>query len=133
MNVILSIHSIYADAIYRNIKTVELRSIPPKQQVNKYYMYETAPKKLITGYFISEYTSKKMNIFGLASIYNFSAMLGEYNNETIALEKLIKLLGYNKKYCAIEIKKAVKFEKPIKLTKRPPQNFYYVDNLEMET
>lgn len=51
MNVILSIKPEFADAIFKGIKKVEFRKILFKKDVEKIFIYTSAPVKKITGYF----------------------------------------------------------------------------------
>jgi predicted transcriptional regulator len=50
-DVIMSLKSKYAEAIYNGIKTVELRAVAPVKSVGRIWIYETSPKRMITGHF----------------------------------------------------------------------------------
>jgi len=51
MNAILSIKPQFADAILSGVKKVEFRKIAFKKDVEKVFIYSTAPVRKITGYF----------------------------------------------------------------------------------
>ncbi|HET6989695.1 MAG TPA: ASCH domain-containing protein, partial [Bacteroidia bacterium] len=51
MNVLLSIKPKYAKAIIDGKKKVEFRKLPFKLNVNKVYIYSSAPEQKIIGYF----------------------------------------------------------------------------------
>ncbi len=51
MNAILSIKPVYADQILAGTKKVEFRKAAFKKQVDRVYIYSSAPKMRIVGYF----------------------------------------------------------------------------------
>ena len=52
MNIILSIHPKWAKLIYEGKKTIEWRKgFPKNNEIDKVFLYETAPTKRITGFF----------------------------------------------------------------------------------
>jgi predicted transcriptional regulator len=124
---LLSIHSKYAAAIYAGIKTVELRSVPPKKPCERMYLYETAPKKLITGFIVPGVIGPKMDARELTDLYGIQSLLGPSTlSGEEAYIRVGQIIGFTKKYHPIEIVEVVKLENPIKLSGRPPQNFYYL-------
>ena len=53
MNIILSIKPKWAELIYSGKKTIEWRkSFPTRENIECVYLYETAPVKKVTGFFI---------------------------------------------------------------------------------
>lgn len=52
MNIVLAIHPKWARLIYEGKKTIEWRkSFPKNNEIDKVFLYETAPTKRITGFF----------------------------------------------------------------------------------
>ena len=51
MNIVLSIHPKWAELIYQGKKTLELRKTIPLKNVERVYLYETAPVCAVTGFF----------------------------------------------------------------------------------
>lgn len=51
MNIVLSIKPKYAKLIYEGKKTLELRKTVPLKNVERVYLYETAPVCKVTGFF----------------------------------------------------------------------------------
>ena len=122
MNILLSIHTVYADAIYDGKKLVEVRkTLPTKLAVgDKVYLYETSPKKLVTGYF----TVNKVEKLDIKVFWKqYDAMLQNMMTDYISY-----LLGC-REAIAISVDAVVKFPEPKLLTIRPPQSWCYTENL----
>lgn len=129
--VILSIKPKWADLIYSGQKKIEWRKSRPAiyrlplslRYPFTVYLYETAPIKRITGYFICN---------AITRIYTDQAIL--FNNEMqgcISSEDLIKYIGDKHQLYAWEITNPVIFNRPFQLYNRPPQSWQYFHfNLE---
>jgi type I restriction enzyme S subunit len=50
-NAILSIQPIYAEAIFQGTKTIEFRRTRYQKDIERIYIYSSAPTKMILGYF----------------------------------------------------------------------------------
>lgn len=68
MNIILSIHPEYVEKILAGEKTVELRRLLPRQNVEKIYIYSTSPVKKIVGYFTGRRFDYNMNFANMIEI-----------------------------------------------------------------
>lgn len=123
MNVILSIKPLYARAIMAGIKKVEFRKKIFKREVDKVFIYSTAPEKLIIGYFtIDEVVKdtpeklwKQFNVVGGIDKNDFF----EYYKDADT--------GYS-----IKINEVKQFEVGINPSENienfnPPQSFQYLD------
>lgn len=123
MNVILSIKPLYARAIMAGIKKVEFRKKIFKREVDKVFIYATAPEKLIIGYFtIDEVVKdtpeklwKQFNVVGGIDKSDFF----EYYKDADT--------GYS-----IKINEVKQFEVGINPSENienfnPPQSFQYLD------
>ena len=115
MDAILSIKSIYATAIYQGIKIIEVRKTAIKH-CNKIFLYETAPKALITGY-IQITQPQKVDIETIIRMYLRSTLLTE--------EELRAYAGSRPYLYLWPIFHAEKI-KPIEMISKPPQSFCYV-------
>lgn len=116
MNILLSIHPEYSDAIYNNKKHYEFRKKIPKEQPERVYIYTTLPVGGVTGYFEVE------NI-----ISNTPEALWELTKDSAGIDKE----SYDKyfKDCpvayAYHIKKAVRFVETFEWFDAP-QSFSYM-------
>ena len=134
MNIILSIHPKWAKLIYEGTKTIEWRKTIPHRMDYvklrdgnpdvKVYLYETAPLRLVTGFFY----------WGGVTICDARGMK-EDNPRLIAgqvgIEELQKYQGENCSICAWHIDKPQKFRDPLPIDlfglKRPPQSWRYTE------
>ena len=125
MNVLLSIKPKYANAILAGEKQVEFRKKTFKKEVERVYIYSSAPEQKIIGYFIidnidaapPEELWKKYNAVGSISKEDFFDYFFE------------KEIGYS-----IKIKNFKKFSKsknPKDIFENfvPPQSYMYCDKL----
>ena len=110
-DIILSIHPKWAAKIYSGEKTIEVRKSFPKQNVNKVYIYETAPVKKITGFFV---------FTGLQSIICFSV-----RDACLTRKELLAYLGDYKGYLW-KINFPVKFDTPKDIKGSVPQSWRYL-------
>lgn len=131
--VILSIKPQWADLIYSGEKKIEWRKTRPS--IHKIplslrypftvYLYETAPIKRVTGYFICN---------AIIRIFSDQALL--FNNNLqgcISSEDLIKYIGKKSYLYAWEITDPTIFEHPLQLLDSPPQSWrYFYFNLEIK-
>ncbi len=133
-DIVLAIKPEYASLIFEGKKKVEIRKklpkeislhhdgwIPLKASDMMIYLYESSPVGKVTGF---------INVDGVfrADAYQ---LWGEIGSRTgILWEDFVKYLGIgssmDKKIFALRISIVVKFDKPLKLTCRPPQNFMYL-------
>lgn len=134
MNIILSIHPKWAKLIYEGKKTIEWRKTIPHRMDSvklrdgnpdvKVYLYETAPLRLITGFFY----------WGGVTICDARGMK-EDNPRLIAgqvgIEELQKYQGENCNICAWHIDKPVMIKGIYHIKdfglKRPPQSWCYTE------
>lgn len=130
MNIILSIHPKWADKIYAGEKKIEWRKTKPKwyDSKAKVYLYETAPVKNVTGYFMIER-------FGWVNKNDpdFKFLIGEKVEKLgcVLIEDLKKYQGDSPELFAWYVGKVVRFKKPSPLSefglKRPPQSWCYTE------
>ncbi len=126
MNVILSIKPKYANAILSGEKKVEFRKASFKQEIEKVFIYSSAPEQRIIGYFtideiISDTPKNLWEEFNdVGSIDKFSFF--EYFSN--------KSIGFS-----IKIKKVNKFRKSLDPKSViqdfvPPQSYRYCDEIK---
>ena len=133
MNIILSIHPKWADKIYKGEKKIEWRKTKPKwyDSKAKVYLYETAPVKKVTGYFMLER-------FGWVSMHDhdfkFLNMEVVEKLGCVSIESLKQYQGDSPELFAWYVGKVVRFKNPRPLSdfglKRPPQSWQYVKEVE---
>ncbi len=147
-NIFMAIKPKYADLIYQKIKSLEWRKRISKKMIKhfkihgsnqplKVYIYESYPKKLITGYMIVDFVWKVnqsvINQFYMADSKSFGIELDDLYNYYGINRKTGKndYLGY-----ALNIRDAVRFDKSISLwdvdISYPPQDFIYLTPLDIE-
>ena len=133
MNVILSIHPKWAKLIYEGKKTIEWRkSFPKNENLNTVFIYETAPVKKITGYFLFN-----NNILLQSKCYLVSSVLSQseliINMGCVPITDLIKYKGNSDIIYGWLIGEFEKFKDPLELShyglKRPPQSWCYTKAL----
>ena len=136
MNIILSIKPKWAELIYSGKKTIEWRkSCPKRENIECVYLYETAPVKKVTGFFVwdgceqlvfSEPKEKKDIHPDAQKIIDAGC---------VPLEDLKKYKGDTFNLFGWKIKNPTKFYEPWGLQsenlkrppKRPPQSWCYYD------
>ncbi len=125
MNVLLSIKPKYANAILAGEKLVEFRKLVFKQEIERVYIYSSAPEQRIIGYFtiddIISDTPKKLWL-------QFSDV-GSISEEDFFDYFANKEIGYS-----IKIKSVRKFSKsknPKDIFKNfvPPQSYMYCEEI----
>lgn len=134
MNIILSIHPKWAEKIYSREKTIEWRKNMP-HRMNAYklrdgdpnfkvYLYETAPVRMITGFFC----------WGGVAIFDARHMHEGFPPATygcVNVEDLKKYQGENCAICGWFIDLPQKFKEPKSLEdfglERPPQSWQYTE------
>lgn len=119
---LLPIHPEYASAILDGLKKVEFRKRLFKRDVKKILIYASHPVMSLVGYFevnvITESTPKQAwRKYGAQGYIEKKAYAAYYSG--------------SEKAVAIEIKKAVKFNKPVELSAidsniTPPQSYRYI-------
>ena len=145
MNIILSIKPKWAELIYSGKKTIEWRKSWPKYEkfefihVGKVFLYETAPVKMITGFF--ELNGCRELIIREESFEYRYKDIHPDAKEIIAagcvpLEDLKKYQGKNFSLFGWRIKNPTKFCKPCGIQsagiKRPPQSWCYLKDNSFE-
>jgi predicted transcriptional regulator len=130
MNIILSIKPKWAELIYSGKKTIEWRKSWPKynmfefQRVERVFLYETAPVKKITGFFI-------LNDPPVFLVSNLDSPNNQCLLEMGCVQKedLKKYKGNNDVLFGWMIGKVTRFPEPWGLEmvnlKRPPQSWCY--------
>lgn len=128
MNIILSIHPKWAKLIYEGKKTLELRKTIPLKNVERVYLYETAPICKVTGFFkyfaYTRITKKALKIY--------KDIVTE--NSCVALKDVKKYFGKSDKIfgwvCHAGSNSNI-FSTPIPLSvfeiKRAPQSWCYTE------
>ena len=119
---LLPIHPEYANAILDGLKKVEFRKRLFKKDVQRILIYACHPVMSLVGYFdvddITETTPKQAwKQYGALGCIEKEAYAAYYLDSDRAV--------------AIEIKKAIKFDKPVKLSTidkniSPPQSYRYI-------
>ena len=129
MNIILSIHPKWAEKIYAGEKKIEWRKTKPKSydREMKVYLYETAPVKKVTGYFMVErfgWVNKNDSDFKFL-IREKVEKLG-----CVSIEALKQYQGDSLELFAWYVGKVVRFKNPRPISefglKRPPQSWQYL-------
>lgn len=122
--ILLSIHPKWAEKIYSGEKTIEWRKTLPKSDESIVYIYETAPVKKITGYFLF-YGAFKTDFKGR----EFD--LYKWDEGCVPLDDLKKYQGDSKSIYGWLVSAAVHFSKEKTLSdfglKRAPQSWQYVE------
>jgi predicted transcriptional regulator len=125
MNVLLSIKPKYANAILDGEKLVEFRKLAFKKEIERVYIYSSAPEQRIIGYFIIDDiisdTPKKL--------WRLFSDVGSINKEDFFEYFANKEIGYS-----IKIKSVTKFHKskdPKEIFKNfvPPQSYMYCEKI----
>lgn len=121
-SLLLPIHSTYAERIYAGLKRFEYRKTKPKEEINHLVLYETSPKKEITG--IAQVD--KVLVDNPKSLYQQTrdfAGIGEtsYSDYFSGQDTAV----------AFSLSGARRFTKPLRLEglgiKNAPQSFCYLD------
>lgn len=118
---LFSIKSMYAQAIYEGVKTVELRRVVPRVKVDRIYLYEVSPIKAITGYFTpGERIRIPMKWPGLLAEYRVPELLGGgWMGPNYVEEVMTRIFG-DKYWTPIEVEDPIKLNKPVLLTELNP-------------
>lgn len=132
MNIVLSIHPKWAELIYSGKKTLELRKSFPKNfdpELDKVYLYETAPVKKVTGYFCLEKRHEEEEL----EIHILDDFFDEISEKSCVPRKQIDEYLKGGDLEIWRIRTAVKFDKPFVLReKRAPQSWMYANVGYME-
>jgi predicted transcriptional regulator len=125
MNVLLSIKPKYANAILAGQKLVEFRKLAFKREIERVYIYSSAPEQRIIGYFIIDAIVSDTPA-GLWKQFN---KVGSINEEDFFEYFANKEIGYS-----IKIKSVNKFRKskdPKDIFKNfvPPQSYMYCERI----
>jgi predicted transcriptional regulator len=125
MNVILSIKPRYANAILSGEKRVEFRKMPFKKEIEKVYIYSSAPEQRIVGFFtIEDIVSDTPQ-----ELWRRFKKVGSISEQDFFAYYADKSLGYS-----IRIKSVSRFKKaknPRELIKNfvPPQSYRYCGSI----
>ena len=123
MNAILSIKPIYAHAILNRKKKVEFRKQSFKRDIEKVYIYSSAPDQKILGYFtiqeiVSDTPQSLWKKFGHVGSIDKDSFFQYYNNHRIGYSYVIqKSVRFR-----IPIDPRLKFDKFV-----APQSFLYCE------
>jgi predicted transcriptional regulator len=125
MNVLLSIKPKYANAILAGEKQVEFRKKAFKKEVERVYIYSSAPEQKIIGYFIID----KIDAAPPEELWKKYNAVGSISKEDFFDYFFEKEIGYS-----IKIKDFKKFSKsknPKDIFENfvPPQSYMYCDKL----
>lgn len=111
---ILSIHSIYATAIYEGLKRYEVRKT--SINVQKIYLYETTPIALVRGYIV----------IGEPIKVSISDIITKYLHDTLLTPKQVRDYAKGKPTLYLwPIKESHRID-PFKLNLPTPQPFIYI-------
>ena len=117
--IVLAIKPKYAKAIYEGRKNWEFRKAPPPL-FREMYVYESAPVSAVTGTitFSESVTGVPMAVWDIVKTNKCF-----YRNLTgISLEYLQAYAGKHT-VTALRVMEAKRFDKPVKISARPPQNW----------
>ena len=106
----------YAKAIYDGRKTWEFRKVPPPL-CRWLAIYESAPVSAITGQIVF---SASMTAYGASAILR---MVKSLRGRAGVSEKALAAYAGDKKITAILVRRAIRWNAPLKLFPRPPQNW----------
>lgn len=125
-SVLLSIKPIYADLILSGQKTIEVRrTIWKNQNIDKVFLYSSAPVQKVVGEFTIKQIQLKHTILMNNNSFN---ILSEYAK--INIDKLNDYLETSHLFYLIYINEYIKYPEPKPLShfgiKNPPQNFCYI-------
>lgn len=120
VDLMMSIHHDFAQAIYDGKKKYEFRKNHVTQDVRWVYMYETAPYKQVTGRFsVKNVLTADPNVLYL--------LCGKYEESHLTRKQFKQYYAGSKTGTALEIDKVEKFDQPKTLAnfdiKRAPQNY----------
>ena len=132
MNIILSIKPKWAELIYSGKKTIEWRkSFPTRENIECVYLYETAPVKRVTGFFLWD-GFETLN-FSIVSYLLIDPPEGIIDAGCVPLEDLKKYKGDRFNLFGWKIKNPQKYKEPLPLSffhfERPPQSWCYESDL----
>jgi len=131
-SVVLSIHPKWAELIYSGKKTAELRKSFPKDfdpELDRVYLYETAPVKKVTGFFLLEHGHDEEELQCSDELFD------DVSKKSCVPRKQIDeyFKSGNGKLEIWRIRTAVKFDAPFELhEKRAPQSWMYASVGYME-
>lgn len=139
MNIILSIHPKWAKLIYECKKTIEWRKVIPScllpvhldHKPMRVYLYETAPVKNVTGYFVcKDVVRLEMSEPPFEGAEIHPAAEKVINEGCVPLEDLKKYAGKKAAVYGLKVMYLSKFFKGPKTLaefnlKRPPQSWCY--------
>lgn len=124
--ILLSIHPKWAKLIYEGKKTIEWRKTFPKlaHRGCRVYIYETAPVKAVTGYFIFQCA------FGM-DVKEHESYPRAVEDGCVPLEDLVKYQGKSERIYGWFVRNPQRLEPPITLwyvtgLRRPPQSWQYI-------
>lgn len=126
MNAIFSIKPQYAEQIISGVKTFEYRKTKLNQDINKIYIYATAPTKKVIG----EATIKEVHIGSPFEIWE-----NTFEKGGIIAVDYLKYFEGSSKAVAYELTNVTKYESPknyidIDSSGKVPQSFKYIDEKE---
>lgn len=148
LNIMMAIKPVFTQRIYAKDKTLEFRKRLSKKLIEhfkaygnrnpvKLWIYESHPTKMITGYILADYAwtvnKNVLNQFYRSHPKSFGIELDDlyhyYQIDAKTPEN--EQIG-----CAINIKEAVKFDKPVFLwdvdISYPPQDYIYLTPYDVE-
>jgi predicted transcriptional regulator len=109
MDAIFSIKPNFAAAILTGLKTAELRTVPPRKPIERAWIYTTAPKQQIVGYFTLGQIHTPAAHDALLQLLKPAEITGDLKSTEGDVEKLCG----GKKWAIIEICNPVALESPI--------------------
>lgn len=125
MNVLLSIKPKYANAIMARQKLVEFRKLAFKKEIERVYIYSSAPEQRIIGYFtidhiVSDTPAKLWKQFNKVGSISHADFFDYFANKEIGYSIMIK-----------DVNKFKKSKNPKEIFKNfvPPQSYMYCEEI----
>ena len=125
MNVLLSIKPKYANAILAREKLVEFRKLTFKKEIERVYIYSSAPEQRIIGYFIIE----NIDTGSPKELWEKYNDVGSISEEDFFEYFAKKEIGYSIKIKSVNKFKKSKNPKDIFKNFVPPQSYMYCDKI----
>jgi predicted transcriptional regulator len=125
MNVLLSIKPKYANAILAGQKLVEFRKLAFKREIERVYIYSSAPEQRIIGYFtIDDIVSDTPK-----ELWRQFSSVGSIKEEDFFEYFANKKIGYSIKIKAVNKFRKSKDPKDIFENFVPPQSYMYCERI----
>lgn len=125
MNVLLSIKPKYANAILAGEKLVEFRKLTFKKEIERVYIYSSAPEQRITGYF----TIREIISDTPEELWRKFSKVGSISEEDFFEYFADKEIGYSIRIKTVNKFRISKNPKDIFKNFVPPQSYMYCEEI----